>query len=374
VDNLTHSLVGAALSRAGLDKRTPLATATLVVAANAPDLDVFSYVGGPYFALSFRRGVTHGVPALVVLPWVVAGLMLGWDRWVRRRRDPDAPPAAYGGLLLIAAIGVLTHPALDWLNIYGMRWWLPFDGRWSYGDSLFIIDPWLWLLLGAAVALGGGRSRVAAAGWALLAVVASWAIVGTDFVPTGAKVVWGIGLFGSIFAWTLGRPDGAMGRMRLAQALGSLSALYIGAMIVTHRAAAEEVRAQLQGGLQDGDEEVMVSPLPALPLRSDVIVATPAGYLTGIIDWTETPAVSVGLDGALARVFAETGVTVDEAIAAITSARLQREVTRYLVWSRFPYWSVRRSSGGYDVTVGDARYTERGGGLSGLTVTVTGTR
>ena len=58
MDNLTHSLVGAALSRAGLDRRTPLATATLVVAANAPDIDVLSFVRGPYFALSFRRGIT----------------------------------------------------------------------------------------------------------------------------------------------------------------------------------------------------------------------------------------------------------------------------------------------------------------------------
>jgi inner membrane protein len=93
-----------------------------VVAANAPDVDVLSYAGGPYLALSFRRGITHGVPAMLVLPFVVAGAMLAWDRWVRRRREPTAPAAPYGALLALSALGVLTHPALDWLNTYGMRW------------------------------------------------------------------------------------------------------------------------------------------------------------------------------------------------------------------------------------------------------------
>ena len=92
MDNLTHSLVGAALARSGLERRTPIATATLVIAANAPDVDVLSYARGEWFALSFRRGITHGVPALIVLPWLVAGAVMAWDRGVRRRRSPDAPP------------------------------------------------------------------------------------------------------------------------------------------------------------------------------------------------------------------------------------------------------------------------------------------
>src|SRR5688572_9506266 len=187
---------------------------------------------------------------MLVLPLLVAGAMLAWDRWMRRRRDPDAPPARFGPLLLLSAIGVLTHPTLDWLNVYGMRWWLPFDGRWSYGDSLFIIDPWLWLLLGAAVALGGSRSRRAEVAWAALAAVTTFAVVGTAFVPTGAKIVWGIGLAASMLAWTLGQPNGAMGRLRLAQALGGLSALYICAMVITHRGAVDDVRAELGSGIQ----------------------------------------------------------------------------------------------------------------------------
>src|SRR5690606_17097721 len=148
LDNLTHAPGGAAAARAGADRATPLATPTLIVAANAPDVDVLAYLGGPHFALAFRRGITHGWPAMLVLPFLVAGAFLWWDRRIRRRRDPSAPPAAPGALLLLAAVGVATHPLLDWMNTYGMRWGLPFDGSWSYGDTLFIIDPWIWLTLG----------------------------------------------------------------------------------------------------------------------------------------------------------------------------------------------------------------------------------
>jgi len=72
------------LARAGLDGTTPLATATLVVAANAPDVDVLAYTQDEWFALAFRRGITHGVPAMAVLPFAVAGAMAAWDRLVRR--------------------------------------------------------------------------------------------------------------------------------------------------------------------------------------------------------------------------------------------------------------------------------------------------
>ena len=41
MDNLTHSLVGLMLARAGLEKTTPRGTAMMVLAANAPDADAF---------------------------------------------------------------------------------------------------------------------------------------------------------------------------------------------------------------------------------------------------------------------------------------------------------------------------------------------
>lgn len=374
MDNLTHTLVGATLARAGIGRRTPLATATLIVAANAPDVDVLSYARGPMFALSFRRGITHGVPALAVLPFAVAGAVVAWDRLVRAPRHPDADSerASFAALLPIAVLGLLTHPVLDWMNTYGMRWWLPFDGRWSYGDSLFIVDPWLWLLLGGAAALGGARDRAGAALWAALAAVTSWIVLNTPLAPAGAKVVWAIGVAALALAWVISRQAEDAGRLRTARALGSLAVLYVGAMVLTHRAAARDVHAALSAGLAaDPADAVMVGPLPARPLRSEVLVQLPGAYVRGAHDWTADQPVTLELDQGIPDVAMVGDVGQPDALAAIAAARLDPDVTHYLVWSRFPYWRVARAPAGYSVTVGDMRYVGRGG-LGGLTVTVGG--
>jgi inner membrane protein len=143
MDNLCHSLVGAALATTGLKQRTRYATAALVIGANFPDIDAPAAFLS--WGLSVRRGITHGIPALIVLPFVLTGILLLWAR-VRRVREGVVPEQ----LLLLSALAMVTHPVLDWMNSYGMRWLMPFDGTWTYGDSLFIIDPWLLLLLGAA--------------------------------------------------------------------------------------------------------------------------------------------------------------------------------------------------------------------------------
>ena len=148
MDPICHTLVGANLAETGLKSRTALGTATLVIAANAPDIDVFSYSGGPYAALACRRGVTHGVLAWIVLPVVITGLILVWDRLVRRRGRRTPPhPVLPKQIFLLALAGVLTHPVLDLLNTYGIRLLMPFSGHWFYGDTLFIADPWVWGVL-----------------------------------------------------------------------------------------------------------------------------------------------------------------------------------------------------------------------------------
>lgn len=116
-----------------------------MIAANFPDLDVISVPFG--HSLGFRRGITHGLPALIILPFVLTLVMLGWHRW---RGGAGASPAPKW-LLGLSTIGILTHPFLDWMNTYGMRWLMPVNGRWWYADTLFIVDPWIWLALGAGV-------------------------------------------------------------------------------------------------------------------------------------------------------------------------------------------------------------------------------
>lgn len=153
MDNLTHSLVGATLARAGLAKRTTLGTATLILGANFPDIDVLSLpLGG---GVNFRRGTTHGFLALAILPFVLAGIMWAWDRWISRRFSPESPPADYRQLAILSAVSIATHPTLDFMNEYGMRWLMPFKNQWFYADGLYIVD--VWILVGLWLAIVGAR-------------------------------------------------------------------------------------------------------------------------------------------------------------------------------------------------------------------------
>ena len=369
MDNLTHTLVGAALSKSGVERITPLATATLVVAANAPDVDVLSYTQGQWFALSFRRGLTHGIPALIVLPWVVAGMMSLWDIGVRRRRHPALSPARFSVLLLVSYVGVLTHPVLDWMNTYGMRWWLPFDGRWSYGDSLFIVDPWLWLLLGVAVAMAWPRSRLGSIGWLALAGVTTALISSTPLVPGPGKVAWVALVAMAALARTLGKPSTPEGGTRLCRGLTAAAAAYVTLMLISHRAAAADVRGTLEpAGIVDA-RAIMIGPRPADPMGSEVLVQTDDLYVRGSHDWTASPRAEVTGDSGFPRLDVAPGLSVGAAEAAVAAARAQPDVARYLVWSRFPYWRVETAEGGLWVRVGDARFPGTGG-LAGLSVLI----
>ena len=188
MDNLTHSLVGAVLGQAGLKRTTGLAMPALIIGANLPDVDAacFFWLEGTGH-LAFRRGITHGPPALVLLPLVLAGLLWGWDRWQERRGTRPAArlPVRFGWLYAMAFIGCLSHPALDWLNVYGIRLLEPFSSQWFYGDMLFIIDVWLWALLITSVWWSRRRERAAVTTWARPAqvgIAASLAYIGVNGV------------------------------------------------------------------------------------------------------------------------------------------------------------------------------------------------
>jgi inner membrane protein len=141
LDNITHSLAGALLGQAGLKRLSGRAMATLIIGANIPDIDAVATFFGRE-SLAMRRGLTHGPVAMLLLPLALTGLILLWNRW-----RPVEEPVRPGPLLLLAYIGTLSHPALDWLNSYGVRLLEPFSSRWFAGDTLFIIDVWIWAAL-----------------------------------------------------------------------------------------------------------------------------------------------------------------------------------------------------------------------------------
>lgn len=167
MDNLTHSLAGAVLGQMGLKKKTGLGMATLIIAANIPDIDAFAVLLGGQQHLAIRRGLTHGPIAMAILPLVLAGIMIWFDHWQTKRgkRPANRLPVHKGWLLALAYIGTLSHPALDWLNSYGVRVLEPFSSTWIAGDTIFIIDIWIWIALIAGFWVSRRREKQGIANW-----------------------------------------------------------------------------------------------------------------------------------------------------------------------------------------------------------------
>ena len=177
MDNLTHSLVGLTAARAGLEKLSPGATLLCVLAANSPDSDVIVVAfRDRWDYLQHHRGITHAVVGVVGLAIVLPLIFYAVDRlWSRFRKQP--PQVKLKGLLLASFIVSATHPLLDWTNNYGIRFWLPWSGNWSYGDLVFIVDPYIWMILGGAAFLLGARTKLLKFVWAGMAILTTYLIV-----------------------------------------------------------------------------------------------------------------------------------------------------------------------------------------------------
>jgi inner membrane protein len=80
MDNVCHTLVGAALAEAGLKKHTAYAGPVLMIAANIPDLDVLVFATDTP-GIEFRRGWTHGVVGQALLPIGLTLAVMAWAKW-----------------------------------------------------------------------------------------------------------------------------------------------------------------------------------------------------------------------------------------------------------------------------------------------------
>jgi inner membrane protein len=141
LEPVTHFLFGAVMGRAGLNRTTALATATLTLAAEVPDLDVLSRFGGSAFGLNHHRGFTHSFLGIPLDAAVVVGFVyLIWRLRGRKTRDPNLPPR-WGVLFGLACLAGLSHLFLDFTNNYGVRPFWPFSERWYSLDLVFIVEP-----------------------------------------------------------------------------------------------------------------------------------------------------------------------------------------------------------------------------------------
>jgi inner membrane protein len=137
MDNLTHTLIGITLSRAGLNRWSPRPDLTLAIAANIPDLDMLSWVGGPLTALQAHRGYTHALALSPVMAAVATLIVCAISRSTR----------GWKAVYALSLVGIASHLLLDWTNSYGIRLLLPFSSQWLHLDLNHLFDAWIWAAL-----------------------------------------------------------------------------------------------------------------------------------------------------------------------------------------------------------------------------------
>ncbi|MFZ3213337.1 MAG: metal-dependent hydrolase [Terriglobales bacterium] len=143
MEPITHMLTGACMSRAGLNRKTGLATATLVLAAEASDLDVLYGIHGRIAVLQHHRGWTHSFVGVPVMAGLAVLVVWAWNRRFRKPRLDAKPPVRWGVLYAIALLGPLSHILLDYTTAYGIRMFEPFSYKWYEWDTVSIVEPFM---------------------------------------------------------------------------------------------------------------------------------------------------------------------------------------------------------------------------------------
>jgi inner membrane protein len=314
LEPITHFLTGACLGRAGFNRKTALATATMTLAAEAPDLDVFGRLfRGPVFGFAHHRGFTHSFLGLIPVCAVVVGFMyLIWHWRGRKTNDPNLAPR-WGLLFGLAYLAGLSHILLDFTNNYGVRPFWPFWEKWYEWDIVFIAEPILW----AALILG-------------------------LVVPK---------LLGLIDQEIGRKQKGPRGR---AAAIAALSAMVLlwGVRDVEHRRAVNALRARTYAQA----EPIRVGAFPTYlnPMAWHGVVETQNFFVLVDVD-SSVPEVDPGDNLQRIDKPAETPATL-----AAKASYLGRV---YLDWAKFPITETEQApDGGYIVYFHDLRFAQALGG------------
>lgn len=262
---LADAAISMVSKRSGTEVSDRFRRATVVtgiVAANLPDLDIL-YAGAPLRMgslgyLLHHRGYSHTI-LWAIVGGVILWALAGW--WYKRGKSVDQCQwfAAHGSraILLLALAGTLSHVALDFTNSYGVHPFWPVNDKWYYGDAMFIVEPWLWLvaipaLLWKPRALLG---RIILSVLLVAILVAAWR-VGAVAKPVAVAMT----VFSAVWlAIQLGIPD----RLRTPSGLIAWSMVTLAFFVASGAAKAavaesvrlslprEEVGAPLPGTLKD---------------------------------------------------------------------------------------------------------------------------
>ncbi|MDX6501339.1 MAG: inner membrane protein [Blastocatellia bacterium] len=377
MDGLTHSLVGLTSAKAGLERLSPYTAAACILSANAPDIDVVSgFFGGRWVLLQHHRGITHSIVGTLALGILIPSILFGVERVVARWRK-QRPKIRYRGLLVASLIAAATHPLMDWTNNYGVRPLLPWDGRWFYGDLVFIVDPYLILVLGGAAFLLSSDRRWKVVIWSLVALIFTIIILRVSPQRAAgvhglsvARTIWLSGVAVVLFARSIGLEK----RLGKPLAWGALSfvLVYWGALAWAHRAAYHDAEVRANAiAVQRSERFVRAAAMPtaANPFQWECVAETDHAIYRFIVVLGDqaSDADANGDAQPIERYEKPTGPA--ERLVAQASRDPRAQIL--LGFARFPIARVDGDCPGQAlVQFADLRYTEPGASRGNFSLTV----
>jgi len=270
VDNITHSLFGAAVSESvwtlvpqpkkkewhPMTRRVLLLTS--VLANNFPDLDIlysrWMHANPQLGNLLHHRGHTH----TVLIALLQSLLLLGLTKLTQKIKG-NCLKTEWGYVSLLAFLGPLTHILLDSLNNYGVHPFWPLDNGWKYGDLIFVLEPWAWVSFSLFLFFSSSNKKMKIL-WAFFPIFGlslTWFLGVVPLTLCIVLTVWALFLIAIMINAT---PKSRVG----------WNWVLLGLVLVVFRWAYLETRFQVNIELRNSSseykvEDISLSPLPVNP-------------------------------------------------------------------------------------------------------------
>ena len=276
---------------------------------------------------------------------------------------------------------------MDWTNNYGVRPLLPLDGSWFYGDLVFIVDPYLLLILGGVSFLLTSDRRAKVAVWSLLAIAVSIVVLLASSqrlagggALTVARIVW----IGSVLMFVVARLLNLQKRAgkSLAVAALVLVVLYCGALGWAHSVAYRNAVNQANTiAAQRGERFMRVAAMPTVanPFRWLCVAETDRAMYRFVVGLGENAAAAyaanslvVGNPSASPPAIERYEKVTGAGEQLVSSASRDPRAKVLLGFARFPIAQLESSDciGRTLVQFADLRYTEPGASRGNFSLSV----
>ena len=360
---LIHRLLPAETDPERQSTRRKLLLFSGAAANNVPDLDLVltPLLPAPLGYLLHHRGHTHTL--LYAIPQAIALLLATFLLWPGARKLMLCSATALRGAIAAVTAGFLLHLSMDFLNSYGIHPFHPLDSRWYYGDMVYIIEPFFWVIFGVPLAMMVRRHALRLVLLALPCLALAYFTLRGFLLPASLAVLAGAGIAAALAQGRAGdrspRVLGAIFGAALAFIAVQGYAGYAGRRIVTQELEARMPSARVL--------DVAMTSFPTNPLCWN-FVSIQADEASGmfalrrgvtsiapsVLGTAQCPAALLEVSGPADPAVADQDVrvlnSVDASLAKLRA--LHRDNCHLRAWLRFIRMPALSEQAGWDLRYG----------------------